>query len=511
MNRNQNISFLRMWGIPDQLPSRGSVNSSHTCVGAVGFTSAILTLWNLLTSMWKSPESEKACLAALDAFEPRKIIDVISTHISGIQELSTPSSSDENISARQRTLSAIASETAPKFIRKISEIANTNISKIEEDIKKYIEDAVESSPTDFTRILSSVTRAIDRFELPNINQKPIERLSYLVRSIESVRQHSKYLRKITCDTVLQVLREKAVREYALGIEALSNKTTKEVLQSSFLRLKEFIEEVAAKGGDIIEKTRQVQNELELRVKASSEQHENSRASVVLLLDGPGEKEILAGIKSRLQRTSLHEVVKDIRDVYVKSLQNVAKQRYASLDYENSSLAKIVLTMGARELADVFCSVVNDTLGEGHSIYEIIDRIGVKDCAKFLWQRAEITCHLGGRDQDRFNIAPVRLAIVRLPMPVGNRDPEIRERLMNAFRSEGDCTFVDGNIADRDVSIVRAEAGWPVGIDQLNEGLILSYIESGDKGHTPHLFDIVPDSKLGRVSPSYRLLVSHDKE
>ena len=195
------------------------------------------------------------------------------------------------------------------------------------------------------------------------------------------------------------------------------------------------------------------------------------------------------------------------DRFEKTLRERAPRACPWLDADRECLANLLRAIDADLLAAAFAELVEESLGPGHTLYEIIAGFGVDKSAQFLHARAAPTCHFGSRDIEAFNFDPLNLTIVCLPEAVGPRDPDIRTALKAAFEKLGDCTFTVGPSTQRTVSVVRVYAGWCIGIEQANQALLQRYVRSGESGHTPHLLGLVTDSLLGEVSPRNAMLMA----
>lgn len=299
--------------------------------------------------------------------------------------------------------------------------------------------------------------------------------------------------------------------YEGSLILIAQELSDELLRAELTKLIAFLDELAARGNDFSKRMHTTLSELEHRQKEAAQAQHISRASVVMALQGPDEKEVLVGMIARNRCADLNQLTAVLLDAFETRLRQGVPRLCPYLDANTASLPDIIRAVAPATLAEEFLRLVEESVGPGHTVYEVIAKHGVDSVADFLYRRAAPTCHLGERDVEPFNISPVSLAIVRLPPTVGSRDSEIRESLMAAFEKRGACTFTEGTPSDRSVTAVRVHLGWPIGIAEENRSLLDRYLRSGERGHLPHLVKLVPDAPLGTVSPAAKdLAVQHHR-
>jgi hypothetical protein len=173
---------------------------------------------------------------------------------------------------------------------------------------------------------------------------------------------------------------------------------------------------------------------------------------------------------------------------------------------------LMLGLSYTELAAVWTGLLDDLRRvPGFSLYERLRAYGLEEAADLLWQRAAPTCFFTGRDHETFGVSVHEVAVVALPPAQGGpEDERIRGELVQRFcaRAENRCQITDGAGGD-ELTVCRINTGWPIGIEQANHVLSLSYAAAAARGHLPHLVGILSDSELGRPSPAYLALAGGD--
>ncbi len=214
--------------------------------------------------------------------------------------------------------------------------------------------------------------------------------------------------------------------------------------------------------------------------------------------------------TRLSAGGAPELVEKLRDQFVKRLADRARQVAPWLDADRAGLVELVLSLPVRDVLAGYVQLVDDSLGAGHTLYELVEQHGVELAARHLYEHAQHCCHLRSRDRDVFNVPTAQMTIVRLPPPIGPHDEPIRLALIEAFQQLDDCSMTEAGHSEQTVTVVRLQIGWPIGIEAANESFVEHYVEAETQGHLPHLIGLVPDAPLGQASPSYvRLLKPQD--
>jgi hypothetical protein len=227
----------------------------------------------------------------------------------------------------------------------------------------------------------------------------------------------------------------------------------------------------------------------------------AESSVFLTLPGPTENEVLAGMISRLGCGDRRELAVHVLDRLEAALRETAAVDAPTV--KDKGIGALLATLVPETILAVYEELFAASLGEGHSVYEIIEQEGLETVAQELLDRADPLCDLSGRDIPQFNVSVHELTIVRLPPPTAPRDPAIRERLEAVFRRVCDCSILDSGPTEREaVAVVKFNLFWPIIIEAGNATLLDHYVRCEEIGHRPHLvglFDLSPD---GKPNPDY---------
>lgn len=326
--------------------------------------------------------------------------------------------------------------------------------------------------------------------------------SRLVRGLVEIEARPNTFTPGNHESIVARLAHRAGESFEGALAAVSLEFALRASRQAVERVEGHLDELLGLSSQFNDHLREIQSVLEEARTRAAEGNRVSRASVAVLLDGPDEREVLAGMVTREGCADLQELVGAQLIRLEKRLREVASLRYAWIGAADAPLARLLAAIDSGETAAEFMQLVVESLGSGHTLYQVIEQYGVQRLARELFQRAAHTCHLRGRDNELFNVSTVALSIVRLPQPIGPADFEIRQRLTVAFEQLGDCTVTEGSPHDKEVTIVRIYIGWPLAIEQNNAALLERYRRSAESGHRPHLLGILDDAPNGEVSPRY---------
>lgn len=499
--------YIPMWGAAQQRVLRGGICAAFAQVRSTGLQDASVTLLRALTTVWQSRPTDESYLSDLEKLFPAPLTRAVRARLNGIEELSDPGlDADE----QRKRLAAIQAIRARGMTRPCREARIAGERTIEEGTARFrhsLLQAFAAAPHRVRSLVDQVKRALKELTFPAPDAEALPRFQRTLKALEQITARRSALAASSFEFVVAQLRNMAHAAYDESLAFLAHEVSDEMLRAEVPKLLAFLDELAGRGMDFTQRMHGALTELENRQKQVAQDQHVSRASVSMALQGPDEKEILAGMIARNRCADLNQLASYLLDSYQARLRQRVPHLCPYLDANTATFADIIRSVEPSALAEEFSQLVEESVGPGHSVYEVIGQHGIDIVADFLHRRSAPTCHLGERDVEVFNVSPLSLTIVRLPPPVGPHDAELRESLKAAFSKRGDCTFTDGAASDRSVTVVRVHVGWPIAIAEENRALLDRYLRSGEHGHPPHLVNLIPDSPLGTVSPSAKKLAN----
>lgn len=506
---------LPMLDIENQTLCRSSVNSSYTQLRSTGVEDATVTAWRGVNTHWSRRPPGDTFLNDIESLAPTALAETIGTRLAAMPEHTDLSFDAADLRKRHEILNTIRGRSPSRIARSAEAFATSVANEAAERLRTTLDTTFACTPHAMRQVIEQTRAALAAIKWPEPASRPLSEFASLVRALDElsalraaftaadyeaiIAQLTHQARRIYEEALREVAVECAVRACRLTVEALD--THLDELLSLHTRFDEHINAI--------------ESDLEAIRTEAAAQNRVSRASVIVPLVGADECEVLAGMVAQQRCSDLQELSADLLDRLTARLQDLAASRYPWLA-TGAPLPRLIAAIDPSEAALQFNGLIQESLGPGHTLYQVIKQYGVPKLACELFQRAAHTCHLRGRDNERFNLSTQQMTIVRLPPPAGAADCEIRRRLRDAFERLTQCTVTEGSPDDKDVTVVRLHQGWVLAIEHNNPALLRRYVRSADADHRPHLLGVFDDSPTGEISPKYRELAEtsdtqHDQE
>lgn len=486
-----------MLGIDGQKRLRGAVSTSSTNIDLSGLFNAIVTFLKLCFIVWR--ELPGRDITETDELDPAALSKRVHLRIAGHLELAEPTSDLPVLNERLHTLRGLRGGKASKLAGDVDGAVDEVVGPVILRLRLAIDEAAATAPHRIKPLVEQLRSTMDEITLPEPNAEPINVLGRIIASLGSLQQRRLTIPKKSLDFVQQRLTERALPEYHAALTALAEERVSERLKFEIDGLHQFLKELLVRSAQFAKNSDAVLSEIEgWRTEALHGSHV-SQASVILELKGPTEMDITTGLMTRLERKDQLTLAKAL---IVKWEAALREQALGWLP-PNAPFGLLLASLEPKVIADSFRRLVESSLGEGHSLYEIIERNGIESTALDLYDRAEHLCHLRSRDIEQYNVNPCSVTIVRLPPAIGPRDVELRDRLAATFLRLGHCSLVEGSASERNaITVIRTTVGWPIGIEGGNPGLLEEYARASAAGHLPHLIGIVAGTDCGEAIPAY---------
>ncbi len=490
---------LAMRHIDQQSHVHGAINSSTTFVDRGGILDATITLFESGLGHLKSLPVRD--VTETDNLTASKLTHQVQQQLISHPDLAEPDATVPVLQAKSQLIRELRGKRPTKLLRDVDAIVASVIAPALGRIRSETDLAIGGAPHQGPRIVEQVRAVLNSLVIPDPNSESLTRLGRLVRALSELGHRQFSLPRKTIEFAVQRLTERALPEYDAAIHALAEEWVSAQLKLELPRLNEYCEESLARVALFHQNIAKIHAAvLKLRRESVISGH-ISKSSVVLELPGPKDSDVIAGLRSRLRCSDQGELSGVLFDRWIESLRPLAERWVPT----SAPVGVILSHVDPDEAALAFVQLIESLLGEGHSLYEIIDRYGVTRVATELFNRAEQLGSLQSRDIEAFNVTPLTLTIVRLPPPVGPRDSHIRDQLHAAFVnvSDGKCIQLSCSSAERNaVTVVRSKTGFPIGIEGGNETLLLEYVKAAAAGHLPHLVGVISATDHGEALVSY---------
>lgn len=503
-------TFLPMWGIPDQIPSRATATTSKTNVGRGGVIDAAAALGRQVFETIKLARGERAHVQAIDDLNPGRLSKMAMTAITSLAQFESTPMTLAEVNERYEVLKHVAAGTASRDAREIAEAVQKVVEGRTAEVRAGFGKLFDQQPADVVDAVVQGRQQLNDYTPPRGNLKLLAKLRRILQRLHELPQFETSLVPGTYQGVRTALLQEARKATEEALVEVIDGQTWAALQDKRPTLEVFFKEIQARGVKFQTQVSAVVDDLAEKQQEARQQEQEMASSATLTLPGPDKDEVLTGMRTVAGCAEVSALVELLVPEFDAALRTFARHHYPHLDAQNASFATLNVEIRSGEIAEILVRLVESRLGTGHSLYQLVERYGIAKCAEYLVQRAGATCFFAGRTEHRFGFTPMEFAILRMPPAKDSADEEVRELFRGEVEHLAPNLHVDeGNDLDREISITRFFCGWIIGTEAANGALLQHYAFAGDEGHPPHLVGIVSDSPLGKVSPAYRNLLPID--
>jgi hypothetical protein len=497
-----------MWGIPDQQPLRGGIGVSFTMVSLEGQADATASIADQIFESYRAQPVSRAHLAANDALQPARLAEGALNACASLEQLGQLTPDVPSVHARYLFLRKLAAgHLNGAECREILDRTSAMVGERAEELRHALKRGFDDHPAGIVGAVAQIRAAQAEFKPARSNPRLLDRLNELLQKLAEIPSHQGDLTKEAYDRVHNGLTQEAASYAKQATEDILAVVAWEEFQRRLPSVRAYLAETESQSLRYNRRLDEVRRYLAEVQQSVRDEITKLTSSIALVIAGPSQDEVLTGIKTALQVDDIGMVVSALAKEFEGRLRDLARVRYPHTDVAHSSVAALIVEVAGEDLAELLADLVEESLGHGHSLFQLIERYGVDAAARFLWLRAESTCFFSGRDHDRLGTPSTEIGIVRLPRATSPMDETIRDRLAAAFRSlSRNCQVTAGGPA-LGINVVRIKAGFPIGTEQSVHSLLPRYALAGREGHRPHLLDLVPDAPLGEASPAYLYLAS----
>jgi hypothetical protein len=498
------LAYLRT---PENLHRRATCNSSCTHLDMSAMADVALTMLVELVENMRSRTPIQA--VDLDELDSTALSVAVNRRIQGIPELAELAASD--LEGRQRLLRDVAAAKSTRVWRQMREIAEEVIDEPVTRIRRELDKAVLSAPFKTAKIADDIKRGLAAIVYGDANQDALRQFTNNKRSIDALDSSAGRGLGPIVKLLEKGLRESIAQAFDESIEAIAQGITNEIVRAKVDELLPLLEEHQADCTQLRTHLEEVTKILDRRCTAACHSGAVRSDSVDVVLSGPGKDELLATMKDRLKCADRRELVERYAEKLETALNQIAERR--SLIETPAKLVVLLRRLEPEIVADAIDMLARECLGEAHTVYASIRRDGVPMIAKQLFQLADVLVSFACRDHAHLMVEPRNDTIVRLPEPRGPDDQQIKEDLLGELTalSANNLTVQPAGLQEQEITVTRTVIGWPVGVLEDNDRLLVAYEQSAEDGHRPHLFGLLPGSELGQQDAATMSLAKHLKK
>ena len=494
---------LPMFDAAAQKKLRGSVNASTTQINLSGRFNAQCTIWNQMTMILT--ERTMADISALDDLDPDALTQITSRRLAAQAELAEPNGDWTSARESVQNIKQLRAGKPTRALRDARQGATDAVLERMTITRHALETAASAAPYRIKQLVEQFSQFCDQLRLPEPTGEALQRFENTVRGGQAIAEQAATFSKSSYDFITSQLLQRSKAFHAAAVLELSQELVATAFRQQLRNLSALLDELLKLSAQFLRNQDAIQAAIEVKRTHNMNGNVPVEASIILPLPGPSEEDVLAAMLERQRCGDRRALAVVMIDKLEPRLREAAVRDFPSLAV-TASLGMFLAWLPAETIADAYAEVFDQSIGEGHSLYELINQFGVDRTVRELWERAEPLCDLRQRDNSRFNVTPIQHAVVRLPPPVGHRDGHIRERLASRFRAFGNCSVLEASANEQDaVSVVRVKLGFPIAIEGGNVSMLRRYAECAVIGHPPHLVGLLSESPLGEAIPAYLVL------
>ena len=492
-----------MYGIPDQIPLHGTITTAYTVIGEEGNAAAKSLLAARIFELFDQSRDERSFVQAIDALSPSTLAARAMTSVMSLSDCGDPPTTVTELKERHKLLRDVESGNTTPATRTMHDCVKKVVDDQREKLSQNLLRVFDACPASVCDAVAEVRERFQEFLRPAAGLKHLPKLSTVLRTLQEFSQfENEFLPEIDERVRAALLQEARTQAEKAFREVIERKVCK-LLEQLRAELEAALKDLESRAQRFRQVIGDIHGQFVERQKELAREEEDRVSTACLSLPSPDKEQVLTGMKSALGCSDLAELANQLASQFEARLREHAKRVCPYLEAERASVPALMLEATTADLTQLIDDTVEDNLGNGHSLYELVDAYGVERAVKYLYERAGPTCSFSGRDCETLGVSPDELSIVRLPRARSPDDERIRTRIKNHFKKLPKCHVDEEGETGREILLSRVHCGWPIGIESANSALHMAYIQSADHGHIPHLLQFLPDSPLGRIVPALR--------
>jgi hypothetical protein len=488
-----------MFQADQQKHRRGSANACSTHIDAAGKFDALLAIWRHAHAILTEPPVPD--LHEVEEFRIEPLIRELNDFVQGQPLFLEPAMTEAALQNRQRQLRELRSGQRTPIRREIRTRAMELVADRIASMRQAISQGINAAPRQGDRLIERVRSVLQEMRLPNHHREAEHRLVNVLRGIELLEAHRTEVAESALAFLKPQLLDLARTLCTEGVNGFCGELIAEQFQAAVRELEPFFEQQATFARRVARQQDELLSAIEDRREERLQQQSGRSPSLRVTLAGPRESEVIGGQLARNQVREPQELAGLLLERLEHRLRQQLAREYPALA-EHGELSQLLLQLPPQQITALYEQEFEEALGEGDTLYEIVEQHGSSAVVQALCQRAEPLCHLSSRDIPQFNVSPLKHSIVRLPRPCGPQDARIRGEIENLFHQHLNCTVLEATGKDQEISILTVLLGWPIAIEEGNRALLEYYCRCEQTGHRPHLTGVLPGSEAGAVLPEY---------
>ena len=493
-------NMLVMWGIPNQSCCHGDVMVTQT---DFEFSSLYALGCNLISAVLVCEVGGSVRLdpRILSEFQPPVLLEKAKTGLQALPELRLPADiTAEAIRKQADLMKDLQAGRRPDVGEQITRATFTICQEAGQHLRRAFDAAADEAPSKVDEVVDDLVKAIDQMAACDPGDaQAVGRFIQRAEQITGLTRWRQELPESTFKSLERQLLQAVQTEHNLALDWLVADRFRYAWQDARNAFKARLDQFRENSQAFRTKVRRCIEELDRFYQRAKQRTAALRSGNRVLLGGPRDEELRSALMENRKAGSQVELFEGLRHDFEIGLRERALRRGLGTEIQQAPFRRLVLALPADDIVEVFLDLLIAGVSKTYSLYEACQAYGLRRLVSELILRSRTTSWFEGRDDPRFGIIRCNFEMVRLPAAANPKDAEIKAIIETYFREAGFHEIKTSGYA-RSISVLRINAGWPLGIEGGNVALLQAYGRSVLTGHLPHLIGILPDSQAGRHAP-----------
>ena len=502
---------MSMFGTSQQIPLQGSIITAYTMISEEGNIVAKALIARNICERLEEKNNESSFLQVTDSLNPNNLTKRIMTSVNSIPGLGASLETVDDIHARYEYLRHIELGNATSDVHAVYNCITNVLNEHYNELRESLFRVYDNCPSMVSDAIAAVRHKLQGLSGCKEELKHLTKLRRMVKTLHELALYEGEIPGKTLERTKRSLLQEARLDADRSLAEIVQRKVYRAIEKRNVQFEDTFKDLEYKAYIYQQRVADIYDYFAEREKQVSRNDAERMSMACLSLPGPDKEQVLSGIKAALSCSDLTEVTNVLVSDFEARLREYGKKTCPYIIAGSASIPTLMLEIGAEDLGKLINDMVEDNLGHGHSPYQIIETYGIERVAKCLHEKAAPTCSFSGRDCETLGVSIDEITIARLPKARTPSDEKILTRMKDHLKKNPKCHLTEGGESEKEILLTRVQGGWPIGIENANSALHMAYVESGERGHVPHLLYLLPDSPLGCTIPAINQYLDLSKQ
>ena len=254
-------------------------------------------------------------------------------------------------------------------------------------VRRALETAAGTVPFRIKELVEQVRHYLDQVRLPEPTGESLQHFENAIRGGQAISEQASRFPKSSFDFITSQLTQRARMFHAEAVRELAQELVVTAFRHELRNVSALLDELLKLSGQFVRNQDSIQSAIEAKRTRGLRDNVPMEASIIVQLPGPKEADVLAAMLERQRCGDRRTLAGLLLDKLEPRLREAALREFPSLA-DTATFGTFLAWLPAETIADAFADVFDQSIGEGHTLYELIHQFGVKLTARELWERAE---------------------------------------------------------------------------------------------------------------------------